>query len=165
MSSSAHVDNKKKDILILGKGPTQGLEHTLTAEKTYSMNFSATKKKFYLSLHYNGANRYFFANGKETVRFKAKDSAIVATPLCLGIISKDWSVNTMKKTRLNGYVYEFCVDYEALNPLINVTKALPIFHDYFMTKYKVKSFSLLKNVFYRINIFNKHKFIELYFNE
>ena len=71
----------------------------------------------------------------------------------------------MKKTRLNGYVYEFCVDYEALNPLVNVTKALPIFHDYFMTKYKVKSFSLLKNVFYRINIFNKHKFIELYFNE
>ena len=33
MSSSAHIDNKKKDILVLGKGPTQGLEHTLTAEK------------------------------------------------------------------------------------------------------------------------------------
>ena len=33
MRSSAHVDNSKKDILILGKGPTQGLEHTLTAKK------------------------------------------------------------------------------------------------------------------------------------
>ena len=33
MSFSAHFDNKKKYILILGKGPTQGLEHTLTAEK------------------------------------------------------------------------------------------------------------------------------------
>ena len=45
MSSSAHVDNKKKDILILRKGPTQGLEHTLTAEKMYSINFIVTKKK------------------------------------------------------------------------------------------------------------------------
>ena len=46
MSSSAHIDNKKKDILVLGKGPTQGLEHTLTAEKMYSINFTVTKKKF-----------------------------------------------------------------------------------------------------------------------
>ena len=45
MSSSAHIDNKKKDILVLGKGPTQGLEHTLTAEKMYSINFTVTKKK------------------------------------------------------------------------------------------------------------------------
>ena len=43
MSSSAHIDNKKKDILIRGKGPTQGLEHTLTAEKVYSINFTAKK--------------------------------------------------------------------------------------------------------------------------
>ena len=60
MSSSEHIDNKKKDILILGKGPTQGLEHTLTAEKMYSINFTVTKKKFCLSLHYNGANSYLF---------------------------------------------------------------------------------------------------------
>ena len=46
MSSSAHIDNKKKDILVLGKGPTQGLEHTLTAEKMYSINFTVTRKKF-----------------------------------------------------------------------------------------------------------------------
>ena len=45
MSFCAHIDNKKKDILILGKGPTQGLEHTLTAEKMYSINFTATKIK------------------------------------------------------------------------------------------------------------------------
>ena len=45
MSSSAHIDNKKKDILILWKGPTQGLEHTLTAEKMYSINFTVTKKE------------------------------------------------------------------------------------------------------------------------
>ena len=115
MSSSAHIDNKKKDILVLGKGPTQGLEHTLTAEKMYSINFTVTKKKFSLSLHYNGANSYLFVNGKTIVKFKAKDSAVVATPMCLGNISKDWSVNNMKKTGLNGYVYEFIVDYEAIN--------------------------------------------------
>ena len=43
MSSSAHIDNKKIDILVLRKGPTQGLEHTLTAEKMYSINSRVTK--------------------------------------------------------------------------------------------------------------------------
>ena len=65
MSSSAHIDNKKKDILVLGKGPTQGLEHTLTAEKMYSIHFMVTKKKFCLSLHYNEANSYLFVNCTE----------------------------------------------------------------------------------------------------
>ena len=97
MSSSAHVNNKKKDILILGKGPTQGLADTLTAEKMYSINFTVTKKKFCLSLHYNRANSYLFVNGTEIYKFKAKDPEIVAMPLCLGIISKDWSVDNMKK--------------------------------------------------------------------
>ena len=114
MSSSAHIDNKKKDILVLGKGPTQGLEHTLTAEKMYSINFTVTKKKFCFSLHYNGANTYLFVNGKEIHKFKAKDSEIVATPLCLGNISKDWSVDNMKKTGFNDYVYHFSVDYDAI---------------------------------------------------
>ena len=53
MSSSPHIDNKKKDTLILDKAPTQGLEHTLTAEKMYSINFTENKKKFCLGLHYN----------------------------------------------------------------------------------------------------------------
>ena len=81
---SAHVDNKKKDMLVLGKGPTQGLKHTLTAEKMYSISFTVTKNKFCLSLHYNGANSYLFVNGTEIYKFKAKVSEIVATPLCLG---------------------------------------------------------------------------------
>ena len=50
MSSSAHSDNKKKDMLVLGKGPTQGLEHTLTAEEIYSSNFTVTKKILLLIL-------------------------------------------------------------------------------------------------------------------
>ena len=114
MNSSIHIDNKGKDILILGFGPTQGLgEHSLTAEKMYSINFTVTKKKFCLSLHYNGANSYLFVNGTEIYTFKAKDSEIVATPLCLGNISKDWSADDMKKTGFNGYVYDFSVDFDS----------------------------------------------------
>ena len=113
ISSSAHTDNKKKDILVLGIGPTQGLEQTLTVEKMYSINFTVTNIKFCLSLHYNGANSYLFVNGTEIYKFKAKDSEIVASPLCLGNISKDWSTDNMKKTGFNGYVYDFSVDYNA----------------------------------------------------
>ena len=72
-------------------------------------------KKFCLSLHYNGANSYLFVNGTEIHKFKAKDSEIVASPLCLENISKDFSVDNMKKkTGLNGYVYDFSVDYDAI---------------------------------------------------
>ena len=112
MSFSADIDNKKKDILVLGKGPIQGLEHTLTAEKMDSINLTVTKKKFCLSLHYNGANSYLFVNGTEIYKFKPKDSEIVATPLCLGNISKHCSVDNMKKTGFNNYVYDFSVDYD-----------------------------------------------------
>ena len=132
MSSFAHIDNKKKDILILGKGPTQGLEHTLTTEKIYSITFTLTKKKFCLSLHYNGANSYLFVNGAEIYKFKAKDSKIVATPSCLGNISKDWSVDNMKKTEFTGYVYDFSVDYEAtdVDDIVDI-------HKYLMKKNKI----------------------------
>ena len=63
MSSSTNIDNRKKDILILGKGPTQGLEHTLSAQKIYSINFTEKDKIFCLSLHYNKENSYLFVNG------------------------------------------------------------------------------------------------------
>ena len=90
------------DILILGKGPTQGFEHILSAEKMYLINFSENNKKFCLSLYYDGANSYLFVNGTEIYKFKAKDSEIVAYPLCLGSISKDWTVDNVEKTGLNG---------------------------------------------------------------
>ena len=54
-----------------------------------------------------------FVNGIEFYKFKAKDSEIVATPFCLGNISKDWSIDNMKKTGFDGYVYDFSVDYGA----------------------------------------------------
>ena len=130
MSSCVHVDNKGKDILILGKGPTQGLgEHLLTAEKMYSANFTDNGEKLCLILHYNGANSYLFVNGTEIVKFKAKNSEIVATPLCLGNISKDWSGDNMKDCGLNGYVYDFSIDYDAI-----VVDDIKDIHKYLMKK-------------------------------
>ena len=79
-----------------------------------SINFTVTKKKFSLSLLYNGVNSYLFVNGTKIYKFKAKDSKIVASPLCLGNISKDWSVDNMRKTGFTGYVYDFSVDYDAI---------------------------------------------------
>ena len=77
---------RKKNILVLGKGPTQGLKHTLTAERMYSIDFTLTNKTICLSLHYNGANSYLFVNGTETYKFKVNDSDIFADPTCLGNI-------------------------------------------------------------------------------
>ena len=127
----------KRDILVLGFGPTQGLEHSLTAGKMYSINFTVTKKRFCLSLHYNGVNSYLFVNGKEIIKFKAKDSKIVASPLCLGNNSKDCLTDNMKKTGLNGYVYEFDVDYNNFG-VADPGEAIPYIHNYLMGKYKIK---------------------------
>ena len=63
----------------------------------YSIHFTITKRKFCLSLHYNRVNCYLFVNGTEIIWFKARDSKIVASPLCLGNISKVWSTDNMKK--------------------------------------------------------------------
>ena len=65
-------------------------------------------------MHYNGANSYLLVNGTEIYKFKAKDSEIVASPLCLGKISKDWSADNMKMTGFTGYVYDFSLDYYAI---------------------------------------------------
>ena len=80
----------------------------------YSINFTENNKKFCLRLHYNGANGYLFVNGTEIIKIIAKDSEIVAYPLSLGNVSKDFSVYNMKKTGLKGYLYDFSVDYNAI---------------------------------------------------
>ena len=106
---------KKKNILVLGKDLVQGLDNTtIYAEKMYSINFTENNKKFCLRLQYNGENSYSFVNSTEIYKFKAKDSEVVTTSLCLGNISKDLFVDNMKKTGLNGYVYNFSVDYDAI---------------------------------------------------
>ena len=120
MSSSLHIDNNKKDILILGKGHSQGLDYTLTAEKLYSINLTKNNTKFCLHLHYNEANSYLFVNDTEIIKFKAKDSQIVAYPLSEAMM-----------TGLNGSVYDFSVDYNAIgvDDILGIHKYLMKTHD------------------------------------
>ena len=85
MSSSAHIDNKGKYILILGDGPTQGLDNmTLTAEYIYiyPINFTQPNKRFVLSLHYNGNSNFLFVNAIKIYILRAKDSEIKDYALC-----------------------------------------------------------------------------------
>ena len=73
MSSSVHIDNKNKDILILDKEPTQGLDDTtLTAEAKHPINFTQSRKRFVLILHYNGSNSLLFVNPKKYINSKQK---------------------------------------------------------------------------------------------
>ena len=114
-SSSLHANNKKNDILVLGKDFVQGINGTtIYAEKLYSISFAENNKKICLRLHDNGSNSYLFVNGTEVHKFESKDFEIVATPLCLGNISKNFSIDSMKKAGLNGYVYDFSIDYDAI---------------------------------------------------
>ena len=111
MIPSTKIDNNGKDILILGKGPTQGLgENSLSAKKMYLIDFTKVNTKFCLSLHYNAANSYLFVNGTEIHEFAAKDFMIFPYNLCLGDVSKDFSASNMKETGFNGYIYDFSID-------------------------------------------------------
>ena len=112
INSSVHISNKGKDILILGKGTTQELSHTLTAETQYWTNFKRQDINFCLGLHCNGSNNFLFVNATKICQFKAKDFEITKRPLCLGNISKDFTTNNMKKIGLNGYVYQFSFDHD-----------------------------------------------------
>ena len=95
----------------------------------YSINFTVTNKKICLSLHYNGANSYFFVNDKEFYKFKTKDCETLVGPICLGNISKDWSVDNMKRTGFTYYVYDFSVDYDTTS--VDDIKGI---HKYLMKK-------------------------------
>ena len=127
-----HIDNNKNDILILSKGPTQGLDDvTLRGESQYSINFSRWNRKLCLNLHYNGSNSFLFVNATKVYQFKAKDSEIIKYPLCLGNISDNVLVNSMKKIRLKWCVYDFSVDYKTFDTsnIIDIHKYLTKKHD------------------------------------
>ena len=88
----------------------------------YQISFSATKKRFCLSLHYNGANSYLFVNSIEIIKLKAKDSEIAENPQSLGNILKYFSADNMKKTGLYGAVYDFSIDHKviAVDDILNI---------------------------------------------
>ena len=97
-SSSVHIDGRNKIILVLGEGPTQGLDNaTITAEAKYPINFTELEKRFVLSPHYNGSNSFLFFDTVQKYQFKAKDSEIKPYPLGLGNISKTFTLDNMKK--------------------------------------------------------------------
>ena len=124
MNSTVHANNRAKGVLILGESLTQGLENTtLYEEKMYSVNFTATRKNFSLILHYNGDNSYLFGNGTKIIKFKAKDSEIVASPVSLGNISEDFSVANMKKTK-NGLHGSADYRVTAVDDTLNIHKYL-----------------------------------------
>ena len=77
-------------------------------------------------MHYNEANSYLFVNGTEIIKFKAKDSEILAYSFCLGNISKDWLQDNMKKTGFNSYIYDFSADNNviAIDDIKNIHKYL-----------------------------------------
>ena len=86
---------------------------TIYAEKTYFPNFTIANRTFCLSLHYKGDDSYLFFNGKEVIKFKAKNQS-VSGKLSLGNISSDFNQADRKSAGLYGYVYDFSVDYNAI---------------------------------------------------
>ena len=98
MSLSVYMDNKGKDILIIGGGPTPELDDTTsTAGAKYPINFTQPRKRFVLSLQYNESNSFLFVNTTKIYQFKEKYSEIKDYTLCLGKISKDFIISNMKK--------------------------------------------------------------------
>ena len=114
MSSSVHVDNKGKDILILDKEPRHRSDGTmLTTEAKYPISSTQSRKRFVFNIHYNGSNSFLFVSAIKLYQFKAKNSKIKAYSWCLGNVSKDFTINNMEKKKkgLKGvdffYYYSF----------------------------------------------------------
>ena len=135
MSLLVHIDDKKKDILILGIGSTQGLDDAmLPAQPQFSINFSRPNRKFCLSLHYDGSISFLFLYATKIYKFKAKDSEIKKKiSLVLVNASGVLSGNTMIKTALIGCVHNFYVDYKTFDNsnIIDI-------HKYLMKKHDIK---------------------------
>ena len=97
MSSSIHTTNRANNIYVMGKEFIQGInDTTIYAEKPFHNNFTEPGVKFALSLHYNGDNSYLFANGRQELKFKAKDDQIIKEKLCIGNFVYGLRVNQKK---------------------------------------------------------------------
>ena len=136
MSFSKHANKKRNNIYVMGKDYVQRInDTTIYTEKMYYRNFTDPGKKFVLSLHYNGNNSYFYVNGNQELKFKAKTDQLVKEKLCLGNLSDQWTTSESEKTRLYGKIYDFVVDYEHV---AETTKILDM-HRYLITKHSIIS--------------------------
>ena len=134
LSSSIHATNAANHIYCFGEGLTQGInEIMIYAEKNYNRIFSEHGEKFVLSLHYNGDDSYLFVNGRQELKFKAKNDQLVKEKLCIGNLSDQWTASESEKTGLYGNIYDFVVDYE------EIVGVKPIYdiHRFLMTKHNV----------------------------
>ena len=118
------------DLFVQGINDT-----TLYAEKIYSQNFTQTSKKFVLSLYYNYNDSYLFVNGKQELKFKAKDYQFLGEKLCVGNLSNDWTTSESERTGLYGNIYDFMADYKKVTGV----KAIYDKHRYLMTKHNISS--------------------------
>ena len=132
MSSSVHMDKRKKDILILRKGQTQESDDTtLTAKNEYAINLSEQTCKISLGLYYNGVNSYLFVNGFNIDEFKTKYFEINVAPICLGNGSKVFSADNLKKLDQIDTSTIFWLIMIALILLIDI-------HKYLLKKHEIK---------------------------
>ena len=134
MSFSVHATNRANHIYLMGDGLTQGInDATLYVEKNYWRNFTDPGKKFIISLHYNCDKSYFFVNGRQELKFKAKTDQLVKEKLGRGNLSDQWTASESEKTGLYGNIYDFVVDYE------QILGVKPIYdmHRYLMTKHNI----------------------------
>ena len=127
MRSSVHIDNKSKNVLILGEGTTKGLiDTTLTAEAIYLISFTQPNKRLVLILHYNESKSFLFVKATKLNQIKTKNSEVKDYALCLGNISKDFTINNFRKTGLKGVVNFFPVDFNPIetNYILDIQKHL-----------------------------------------
>ena len=128
MSSSVHIDNKNKDISVLGEGPTQRLDETiLITEEWHPISFTQLGKRFVLRVHYNGSSSFLFVNATKIYQFKANDSEKKNYKLCLVTTLKFFTINnTKKKTGLKGSVKLFSIDFNPIdtNDTLDIHKYL-----------------------------------------
>ena len=128
---SSHSNNRNNNFLILGEGPTYGINESFgSPEKNFSINFSKANTECCLILHYNADNSYLFVNGKEIYKFKAGDKNVnLPSQLCLGRIFNGFSATESRELSLDGHECGFLVDYNSIDKsdILNI-------HKYFMTK-------------------------------
>ena len=133
-SFSAHATNRANHIYVMGDGLTQGInDTTIYVEKNYWRNFTDPGKKFVLSLRYNGDDSYLFVNGRQELKFKAKNDRLVKEKLCIGNFSDQWTANESEKTGLYGDIYDFVVNYKSINGV----KPIYDMHRYLMIKHNI----------------------------
>ena len=114
----------------MGDGPIQGIhDTTLYAEKKYFRKFTEPKVKFVLSLHYNGNDSYLFVNGRQELKFKAKNDQIISEKICLGNLSDQWTTSESEKAGLYGNIYDFVVDFKQIVGVYDMHRYLMVKHN------------------------------------